>query len=805
MSSILSSKNYFVNFCTYPTSGYLPSYKLLPEKEIVSNSNIEFSPVLDNLILYKSLPDLIYFQDENEIRWEVEHNLDSLCNNLEFFYIDCKATEKNQYGIVNTTPYSNLGSVLYFQKIENKNNICICSLEKIDNEYLYPININQKSIYGFNFYSSLMNKNDSFKVNWFSSIVTDSNNYKCGYDQLKLTRTQDITFQTSFSDTNYGIFATLITNDIKKFYFFNILEKRTDGFKIILSDILKTDEYFLNWAAFSLNSLGEKQQGGIVDIPIASTELTVTLPIEATEEYMVFATLENEIDSRFYLYEIIEKTLTYFKVKFSSPINTSNYKLNWLTILPLDSNEFDQKIYKILPKETELVDENKARGYFTYPISGIVNIKRFGNILDESEKYPSPHGDHNIFSPHYKVELDINSEPLLQSSHMIISYDIEKSLYQEWEKFRPESRVAHYQILFKLYQGFKYGEIATFNHYENSPYTNWIHESLLNYSSAPNTKVFSNILDNATNWDLYHNFGTTSLIIQTFTADLNRILPKNIFHTNKNSINVEFEYPINGYCFFVEADLDKTFYINSPDETLTIEHNFETDCLLIQLDDKFINKESLPYQVNTSDLNKATFTFNGLLGVRDALYGNVLITHGDHVFYQTEPMSQWIIEHHSGYKAHIFQCFDDNGNEILPRYNDFIDENLMTVTFNKPMSGRIVLKYICSNPEKSEGVFLEKAKKSKLELQIGSTKDTLSTIKILGKINNIIKTQTISSIIEEKDYFILNFEVPIAENYEIKQFGLYDSNNFLYYSYGDLIYKLQGMNLMISYKIKRGQ
>lgn len=808
MSSILNSKNYFVNFCTYPTSGYLPSYKLLPKEEIITNSNIEFSPHIDNLILYTSLPDLIFFQDEKEIRWDVQHNLDSLCNNLEFFYINSEATEKKQYGIVNTTPYSNLGSVLYFQKIENKNNICICSLEKINDEYFYPVNINQKSIYGFNFYSSLVNKNTSFKMNWFSSGITNESYFKCGYDQLKLTRTQNILFQTPFTNTNYTVFVTLVTNDLQKFYFSNILEKRTDGFQIILSDILKTDDYFLNWTAFNLDELEEKQQGGIVDIPINSTELIVNLPSERNEEYAIFCSLENSIDSpvRFYLHEIVEKTSTYFKVKFSSQINTENYKLNWVTILPLNAEDFDQSIYKILPKEIELVDSNKARGYFTYPLSGIVNIKRFGNIVDESEKYPSPHGDHNIFSPHYKVELDINSEPLLQSAHTIISYDIEKSLYQEWEKFRPESRVAHYQILFKLYQGFKYGEIATFNHYENSPYTNWIHESLLEYSSAPNTKVFSNILDYSKNWDLYHNFGTTSLIIQTFNASLNRILPKNIFHTNKNSIDVEFQYPENGYCFFVKADLDKSFYIDGPDEVVTIEHNFDTDCLIIQLDDKFINKESLPYQVNAGDDNKVTFTFNGLLGIKDALYGNILITHGDHVFYQTEPMSQWIIEHHSGYKAHIFQCFDEDGNEILPRYNDFIDENLMTVTFSKPIAGRIVLKYICSNPEMSEGVFLEKAKKEKLELQIGSSKDTLSTIKVLGKINNIIKTQKISSIIEEKEYFILNFEVPIAENYEIKQFGLYDSNNFLYYySYGDLIYKLQGMNLMISYKIKRGQ
>jgi len=808
MSSILNSQNYLVNFCTYPSSGYLPSFKFLPSDETITNNGINYTTKdVPNLKIYKSEPDLIFFQDEKEIRWEVEHNLNSLCNSLDFFYINSVSTDKNQNGLISTSKYSNLSSILYFQKIENKNNICICNLEKNDTEYFFPININQKSIYGFNLYTSLFNKNVSFNINWFSSKITNENSFKCGYDLLKQSTHQNILFQTPFNNTNYVIFATLVTESLDAFYFFNITKKNVNGFDILLSNTLKSTSCYLNWVAFSLDSLENSKQGNVISIPINTSEITIPLTEEINENYNVFFSIENEIDNtqQMFLCEIIEKTSTSFTLKFSTEMKTSNYKLNWVTMLPLNSEDFTQEIIKILPKDIELVDENKARGYFTRPISGIVNMKKFGNIVDESEKYPSPHGSHNIFSPHYKVEIDINEEPLLPTSHTIISYDIEKSLYQEWEKFRPESRVAHYQILFKLYEDLKYGEINTITHYKNSPYTNWIHESILSYSVAPNTKVFSNIIDELKNWDIYHNFGTTSLIIQTFNTSLSKMLAKNIFHVNKNSINVEFEYPNSGYCFFVEAEIDKTFYIDEPDKIITLEHNFGTENIIIQLDDKFMNKECLPYKL-TVDENKATFTFNGLLSITEPLYGNILAVHGDHVFYQNEPTSQWIIEHNSGYKAHIFQCFDEDGNEILPRYNDFINENLMTVTFSKPISGRIVLKYICTNPEKSEGAFLEKAKKEKLELRIGSSKDTLSTIRILSKINNIIKTQKITSIIEEKEYFILNFEIPISENYEIKQFGLYDNNDFLYYySYGDLIYKLQGMNLLISYKIHRGQ
>ena len=70
-----------------------------------------------------------------------------------------------------------------------------------------------------------------------------------------------------------------------------------------------------------------------------------------------------------------------------------------------------------------------------------------------------------------------------------------------------------------------------------------------------------------------------------------------------------------------------------------------------------------------------------------------------------------------------------------------------------------------------------------------------------------VSEQLISFIEETKDYVILNFEIPRLNTYEIKQFGIFENSSLgsimYFYSYGDLIYKLNGMNLLISYKIKR--
>lgn len=811
MSSILTPQNKISIICNYENPGYLPSTKYLPKDETFSNTEITFEPVLENTILYSNSPDLIFFQDDEDIRWEIEHNLNSLCNNLEFYFIDAETTTEIQYGIIKTVENSSVGTILYFQPIESKNNICILSLEKLSNNYFYSLNINKKSIYGFSFYYSLLNLNISSNINWLSTTTKDEQTFKCGQNLLNRNiNIKDVEFSTAFSDTNYLIFTTNVTENIENYYFSLIKEKSTTGFKIKFSNNILNDNNYLNWYAVSLNDTVLNSQKGLVEISSGVSSVKVILDEVIYDDYLVFCSMENSVDDEMFLYQVGEKTSTDFTITFSSNTLTANYKLNWMVIPALDSSKFNQTYYKFFPKDIELIDENNAKAYFTKPTSGIVNIKKLGNIFDETAKYPAPYGEHNIFSPHYKVELDINKEPLVPLEHTIISYSLEKSLYEEWEKFRPESRVAHYQILFKIFQGFKYGEINSFTHYSDSIYTNWKHQSLLSYSNAPGVKIFSNILNASSQWELYHNFGTTSLIIQTYSDNLAFMLPKNIFHENKNTVFVNFEHEQKGYAFFVEADYDKTFYITSPDETLTYEHNLATDNLIFQLDEKFINKEGIPYNLQTIDNNKVSFTFDTQDDkLKEPLYGNILILHGDHVFYQNDESKQWIIEHNSGYLTHIIQCFDENGNEILPRYVDFISDELLTVTFGNEVKGRIVLKYISSNPKYSEGVFLEKAKKQKLVLKVGSEKQNLSTINTIGKINNLLITQTVSSLIEEKDYFIVNFEIPIAENYEIKQFGLYDSEeigtHLYYYSYGDLIYKLQGMNLMVSYKILRGQ
>lgn len=895
---MLTTNNYNEFFSTYETSGYLPSLKYIPNNFTVENNTLSYDvPSDQKTIYYGSLPDMIFFQDDLDVRWDILHNLNSLCVDLSFYYIDGDATTLTQYGCSNVSNIARINSILYFQQIDGKNNVCIFSPETEETNLHYYLNtIIKKSIYGFNYSSSfyglqgkgmkyselshefivgetiqnaienadvtgtaliLENNNSgtngqliltditgtwtiddliysstgvlkayvkpeygevffnvqsndtSNKINWLSTRKTDSLTLKADTTELNGTLLQHIDFTTSFNDVNYVLFNSINTSYESNFYTSIITNKDVNGFDIQLSSQFDANEYNLDWYALNINGL---TNAGIVSIPKDSTSLTINIP-SGYDEYVIFYSIENNVDfgttptsAAFMFFSTIsDKSSDGFTLNFSTVIPSENYKVNWMILSSLDSSLFKQKITAIWPKEVELIDTNNAKGYFTQPFQGLVNIKKLGNIVDEKEKYPVPIGTNNVFSPHYKVELDINNEPISTSERAVISNKIEKSLYEEWEKFRPEGKVAHYQIYFLIDKFSSYGTPSSYSHYGTS--IDWKHNFLINFNTASNAYIYSNMNDSSSTWTISHNLGTKSIIIQTFTYDLQRIYPKHIFLNNLNEIEIQFSNEQKGYVFISKASKDESFYINKENQIINYEHNLGTNNLIFQIDKQFYDKESFPYSLTMSDENIVSFTYDKLLSMNDPLYGNILILNGDGIYEQTEASELWEIHHNSGYKIHMFQVFDENNQEVIPKNIEFIDENMMSVTFGSPIAGKIVLKNIGNNPQYSDGVLLEKAQKGNLELRIGNKKESLAAIQMKSTISNLILTQEITSCEVTDTYITLNFEIPWNNNYEIYQWGLYEKatlGNLLYaYSSGDLIYKIKGMNLLISYKIKR--
>jgi len=132
------------------------------------------------------------------------------------------------------------------------------------------------------------------------------------------------------STTDYSI-GLMLRNEtaLGSMYNYLVTNKRNVGFDVIFSSDIDGDDYYLDWDA-----VYDSTNAGSIAIPSDSTDVTVVLPSGFTcsaADYSVVVSLGNNIDASpsFYAYDIIEKTSTSFTVRFSSPLDSSNYFLDW--------------------------------------------------------------------------------------------------------------------------------------------------------------------------------------------------------------------------------------------------------------------------------------------------------------------------------------------------------------------------------------------------------------------------------------------------------------------------------------------
>jgi len=137
-----------------------------------------------------------------------------------------------------------------------------------------------------------------------------------------------IYFDVPLSTTDYSV-GLMLRNEtaLGSIYNYLVTNKRVDGFDVIFSSDIDSEDYYLDWDAVSGST-----NAGSEAIPSDSTEVTVVLPLTCSAaNYSVVVSLGNNIDANpsFYAYDIIEKTSSSFTVRFSSPLDSSNYFLDW--------------------------------------------------------------------------------------------------------------------------------------------------------------------------------------------------------------------------------------------------------------------------------------------------------------------------------------------------------------------------------------------------------------------------------------------------------------------------------------------
>jgi len=213
-------------------------------------------------------------------------------------------------------------------------------------------------------------------------------------------------------DLNYSIGGTIRNGtDVScSIYDFIISSKTTTGFVVTLNGVTDSANYYFDWYIFN-DDISDNH--GIEPLSDGSTTVTVMLsqPFDSSSSYSISTVMVNTIDVPpcIYSYSIIEKTNTYFTIKFSAPIVGNNYTLEWhcatspvtnnyqlssgitTATIPLSSYGIDHDIFPLLVSFASN-DSTSAQDIYDYVVTNKTETEfsiKFSSIINSDNYYIS--------------------------------------------------------------------------------------------------------------------------------------------------------------------------------------------------------------------------------------------------------------------------------------------------------------------------------------------------------------------------------------------------------------------------------
>jgi len=139
-----------------------------------------------------------------------------------------------------------------------------------------------------------------------------------------------VDFPIAEKDTDYALTVNLSNVvDATSIYSYIITNKTTLGFEILFSGIIDSGHYFISYDT----DIDRNDISDCTPLSNGDTTKTVTFAVpEVDNDYSIALGISNVDDPTpsIYSYSIIAKTVNGFTVQFSSPIDSNNYKLNWI-------------------------------------------------------------------------------------------------------------------------------------------------------------------------------------------------------------------------------------------------------------------------------------------------------------------------------------------------------------------------------------------------------------------------------------------------------------------------------------------
>lgn len=418
-------------------------------------------------------------------------------------------------------------------------------------------------------------------------------------------------------------------------------------------------------------------------------------------------------------------------------------------------------------------------------------------------------------SPHYKVEIDLSSEPL--GEDYIISEDLIDELMRYWAYIKPVAKTAWYHELIS-----PVGKITNLSE-SQSLYdktltaicdTKFVGQTIVTPSAAASaagdlyTSTDSHDQTISKNvWTFEHDFNTDELLIQAYEADNYRFIPDYMSKVDTNTTKLHWSAAVRGtaYAAGVKNYRNVESYVNTSGASAwNIVHNMSTvsgaEAPLIQVWDYNLTENLMPDEIYHRTADETIIYFS------EAVSGKAFLRDADYVHIQNTASSTWTINHNLNAKAILLQAVDNLGYVIQPSDVYLNTRNQCTVSFAQETSGSANIIPFQRDFEDSDiettlnsSSSIWKVGNGANDLYDPETATDLASTTASGNIDSFAETSADAS-----GSYIIKFHLPRKDVHTIDEMGIFDSDkNLLFYTRLSELHKPEDVQLDVIYRISK--
>lgn len=408
-------------------------------------------------------------------------------------------------------------------------------------------------------------------------------------------------------------------------------------------------------------------------------------------------------------------------------------------------------------------------------------------VKDNALDYPSDYSEGatgEMLSTHYRVEADINVEPVTETE--VFPQGVADNFYDMCTLFKPVGRYAHQSLVFSPLTDYSGSPVSLYDsadqEFNSLVLTTFLGVELL----EPDAYIHIQTSPSAT-WEFEHDLGNYDVLIQCYDNGLNEIIPLDTeFNIDGVTVRLSFDSPTAGFALLIKAD---EFSIRGEpfvSANWTIRHSILQKEVFAQFGE-YQNplQYTFPNDIELVDTDEVKTTSNDTT----KLFGNIREPDEIIMVYVPTASDTWNLNHSFGKQGVLVSYFDNNDNRIYPKNSDLVDDNNILATWEEAQAGYALIIYI--------GDLVDRL--SQLSWKVADDENSSSSNYV-----NIKQTGIVTSVYTDDTYDYVDFELPINDEYNITKIGLFSRNDtILYHCKCDNLYKKGGVKYDIHFRIRK--